>query len=405
MMSRFIYQAKSEPGNLVKGVMEAGTKEAAIASLSRKGLFLLEISEKSETSSSKLKLNFVSKRVTSRQISIFTRQLSDLLQSGLTVVKALDTLSQQTENRKLQQIIKEIRDTVKKGKPFSEGLGSYPDIFSHLYVSMVRSGEVGGALENILEHLAEFTEKEDELKAKINSALIYPALIALVGIATIIVILTFVVPKLVTLFDDLNQNLPLSTKILVALSDSIRRYWWLLSAAGLSGFFVIRKFLKSQKGKIALDKLKLSWPVIGRIVRKGEIARLERTLGTLLTNGVPVLRAMKVVLESIDNMALKAEVEKIYKDVSQGSSFASSMKKRNVFPLFVTNMVAVGEEGGSLERSLLRIADVYEREVDRDVKTLTSMLEPAMILVIGIIVGVMVISMLLPVFQLNLMVY
>ncbi len=404
-MPRFIYQAKKEPGNLVKGVMEAGTKQAAIASLSQKGLFLLEISEKSETSGSKLKFDFISKRITSRQISIFTRQLSDLLQSGLTVVKALDTLSQQTENRKLQQIIKEISEAVKKGKSFSEGLASYPDVFSHLYVSMVRSGEVGGTLENILEHLAEFTEKEDELKAKISSALIYPGLIALVGIATIIVILTFVVPKLVTLFEDLNQSLPLSTRILVALSDSIRRYWWLLSAAGLSAFFVIRKGLKSQKWKIALDKLKLRLPVIGRVVRKGEIARLERTLGTLLTNGVPVLRAMKVVLESIDNMALKAEVEKIYKDVAQGSSFASSMKKRNVFPLFVTNMIAVGEEGGSFERSLLRIADVYEREVDRDIKILTSMLEPAMILVLGIIVGVMVISMLLPVFQLNLMVY
>lgn len=403
-MPRFIYQAKRDPGNLVKGVIEAGTKEAAIASLSQKDLFLLEISEKSETSSPKLNFNFVSKRITSRHISIFTRQLSDLLQSGLTVVKALDTLSQQTENRKLQQIIKEIRDAVKKGKPFSEGLASYPDVFSHLYISMVRSGEVGGALENILEHLAEFTEKEDELKAKISSALIYPALIALVGIATIIIILTFVVPRLTILFEDLNQNLPLSTRLLVALSDFIRRYWWLLSAAGLSGFFVITKGLKSQKGKIGLDKLKLRLPVIGRIVRKGEIARLERTLGTLLTNGVPVLRAMKVVLESIDNMALKAEVEKIYKDLAQGSSFASSMKKRNVFPLFVTNMIAVGEEGGLLERSLLRIADVYEREVDRDIKTLTSMLEPAMILVIGIIVGVIVISMLLPVFQLNLMI-
>jgi len=402
-MTVFIYRAKKGPTQIVEGTVEAESKASALTKLSHQGYFPISICKEGQGKGAvSSAINFF-KRVRLHDISVFTRQLSDLLDSGLTLYKALNVVYRQTENRHFQSIIGDIRDQVRDGRPFSEALKRYPNIFSSLYVSMARSGETGGMLDDILARLAGFSESQERLATKIKSALAYPAVMAIVGLVTIVVLITFVIPKIVGMFEDLGQSLPIPTAILVGLSRFFVSYWYIIIGVIALIAFIITRIARTEEGSVAIDQLKLSIPIVGDLVKKAEIANFSRTLGTLIENGVPILESLEVISSTMQNAVLKKEILKTYKEVRDGKSLSNSLSSQNHFPMLATNMIAIGEEGGNLEKSLFKVADSYEREADNVIKIMTSLLEPFLILTMGLIVGFIVISMLLPIFQINIL--
>ncbi|MFB3061618.1 MAG: type II secretion system F family protein [Candidatus Binatia bacterium] len=404
-MRNFRYKAKDSRKEMITGILEAETEQEALAKLSKMGYFPLSIEREeasSEGQTDPLSLGFFT-RIRRRDITIFTRQLADLLEAGLPLMRGLEVLWEQTENRRLQEVLASLATQVKEGKSFSEALTLYPKIFSNLYVNMVKSGEVGGMLSEVLARLADFGENEEELRAKVRAALAYPILILFVGMATVAVLLIFVVPKLVSLFQDVGQVLPLPTRILIELSQGLVHYWWVVLSMVVLSVFLLRRGRLSRRVRLAIDGVKLRIPVWGPLIKKVEIASFARSLATLLSHGVPILQAMQVVVQATNNELLRGEFERIGEQLKGGTTFSQELRRGRMFPALVTNMVAVGEEAGNLDRSLFKIADTYEREADRAMKLMTSLVEPVMILVMGSIVGFIVIAMLMPIFQIDLL--
>lgn len=404
-MPRFIYKAKRGPQEVLKSKIDAENRQQAIQKLNDMGLYILSVEEETAAfiKSSRRHLFFL-RGVPLRDLSSFTRQLSNLLDSGLTMIRALAVLINQSENPHLKRIIQLLMDDVKDGVTFSSALAKHPGVFSNLYVNMVSSGEVSGSLEGVLGRLSDFLERDEETLSKIRSSLSYPALMAFVGCITIFVLLSFVAPRLTVIFLDLGQDLPLPTKALIAVSSFFAKSW-LFIIIGMAAIAVLfNRWIKTREGKKAFDSLKLKLPVIAPFIQKVEIARFGRTLGTLLANGVPIVQALGIAARTMDNEIIRHALDDARRDVVEGSTLSRSIGKRKYFPSMMINMVAVGEEGGSLERSLFKVADTYDAEIDRTVKAITSLLEPSLILFMGLVVGFIVISMLLPIFQLNLMV-
>jgi len=401
-MPKFAYHAKKTPEEIVKAVIIADNKKSAIQKIAQKGLYLLSVQEVSEKGQSQLSgMLFFLKKVYLKDITNFFRQLSDLLESGLTIVRALDVLERQTHNSFFKNIISDIKHYCMDGNPLSAALEKHKKVFSKLEISMVRSGELGGALGIVLLRLADYNDRQLDLNSKIKSALAYPALMALVGLMTIVILLTFVIPKMMSLFGDLGQNLPVPTLILIGISSVVKKFW-LLMILLIAGIAIFYKNISTNAGvRYNIDLFKLKIPILGELINKIEVARFSRTLGTLLKNGVPIVEALNVVSETINNFIVKLEIKKSAEYVRKGQSMADSFKEKNIIPLVVTNMIAVGEESGNLERALFKVAQSYERESDAAIKMLMSLLEPMLILVLGAVVGFIVISMLLPIFEIN----
>ena len=402
-MPKFIYKAKDGPKKIIDGVIEGESEQAVISKLTGMGYFPISVKRGAgaDIFTPGKKLYFF-KKVKLHDLAIFTRQLADLLDSGLTLANALRVIHNQTENKYFRSIIANIRNQVEDGLPFSRAVGKYPGVFSKLYAAMVKSGETGGVLEGILNRLAEFAESQEQLENKIRSALAYPAVMASVGFITIFVLITFVIPRIVGMFEDLGQALPVPTAILVGISDFVINYWFLLLGGTIFLLAAFRRFKKSKEGQLYLDRVKLGMPIFGQLISRSEISRFSRTLATLLANGVPILESLEVVRDTMQNAVLQRDVDEAFRQVRDGVNLATGLSKGKYFPVFVTNMVAVGEEAGQLERALFKVADSYEREMDNAVKVMTSLLEPFLILAMGIIVGFIVISMLLPIFQINI---
>ncbi len=400
-MPKFIYKAKRNPVDVIEDTIIADNKTSAVQRISNMGYYLLSIDEYLKSRDTYKESGGLRKRVSLKCITNFTRQLSDLLEGGLTIVRALGVLQKQTENRRLKEVIADIRDYCIDGNSLSAALARHPDIFSNLFVSMVHSGETGGALENILRRLADFNEQQFEIQTKVRSALAYPALMAVIGGITIVVLLTYVIPKIGAMFSDLGQNLPLPTLILIGLSDIIKNYWWVIIGSLLGAAFIFTRIYRTRKGRFAIDKFKLNARLWGNLIKKVELARFSRTLGTLLNNGVPILESLRVVSRTVNNSVIREDISRISAYVREGLSLAESLSRSAVIPDFVVNMVAVGEEGGQVEKSLFKIAESYERETDAAIKIMMSLLEPALILGLGLIVGFIVIAMLLPIFEIN----
>jgi type II secretion system protein F len=401
-MAVFIYKAKKGPTEIVEGTIEAATRASALTKLSQIGYYPISIHKEGERGTSTSSAINLFRRVKLHDLSVFTRQLSDLLDSGLTLLNSLNVIYQQTENKYFQSIIRDIRDQVRDGRPFSDALKRHPGIFSTLYVSMAKSGETGGMLEDILSRVAGFSEARERLQTKVKSALAYPAVMASVGMITIIVLITFVIPKIVTMFEDLGQSLPIPTAVLVIISKFTVNYWFIIIGVIVLLLFVWSRLSRTKEGRLAIDTIKMNLPVIGDLIKKSEIANFSRTLGTLLQNGVPILESLDVVSSTMQNAVLREEIVQTYGEVRDGKSLSKSLSTRKYFPVFATNMMAIGEEGGSLEKSLFKVADSYERETDNVIKIMTSLLEPCLILTMGLIVGFIVVSMLLPIFQINI---
>ena len=410
-MPVFIYKAKNGPQEVIEGTVEAGSKEAAVSKIEQMGYVPIRVNVKEDSHTAE-KLppskgagagNFgFTGKVGSHDLNVFTEQLATLVKSKVPLFEAINILSSQTENAGLKQIISSISAELKDGKTLSEALSKFPRVFPLLYVNLVRSGESGGVLDETLTRLAKFREEQEEVKANISSALAYPIFITIVGVLTVIVLLTFGIPRLVSMFSEAKQALPLPTRILISISNGIRNYWYW----GLILIALLVSMLKQEqvtkKKKAVLDKIILRLPIFGNFNKKAMLAEFTRTFALLLANGVPVLEALQITVPTINNEIFKLELEKVHGDIIVGTPLSQSMKKSSWFPPFLTNMIAVGERGGNLQEVLLEVAVFYEREVRKINKIMTSLLEPAIILVMGLIVGFIVMAMLLPIFEINM---
>lgn len=404
-MANYRYKAKRGPGDVVEGVIDADSQAMALNKLSAMGYFPLSVTMESNRQSSggggaRFTLSFM-RRVTIREIGSFTRQLADLLDSGVPLFKAVHLLYTQETSPSFKKVLEEVHASIKDGKTLHESLERHPRVFSELYVSMVKSGEIGGMLETVLERLADFAEQEDELRSKIKTAMTYPLFMAGVGAVSVLFLMIFVVPKLTQLFTDMGQQLPIPTQIMIAISTAITDYWWIVGSVILVVVYLFKRWKNTEEGGYLFDKLRLKVPVVKDLIMKEEIARFGRTLSTLLNNGVPIIQSLKIIVNTVKNRVLKREINDSIDDVSKGMKLGEYLRRSELFPPLFVNMVAIGEESGNIERSLEKVAESYDKQVDRTIKAFTSLLEPLMIVVLGIILGSIVVSMILPIFELS----
>ena len=396
------YHAKKGPDDLVEGTIEAQSEAEAVEKLSRQGYLPMRI-EKTVFSEALPASPGFNVRVRSRDVTVFSRQLASLLRSGVPILNALNIISEQSDNSNLKGVLRSIHDSVKAGATFSGSLAQYPGAFPPLYIAMVRSGEDTGGLPDALIRITEYRIKIEEMYSRFRMALAYPVLMAVVGLGTIIFMLTFVMPRLMQIFINLGEQLPLPTRILISISDTLRHQWlWIV--IGLAGVVLIaRRQLKTPAGRLSFSVMQLHFPIVGGFILKAELARFTRTLSILLKSGIPILKAINIAIPVLDNEVIKKQLGSSYKSLEQGGSFGRSLKDSKIFPALMSNLIIVGEESGKLEEALAEVAASYERDTDEAIRVMASLLEPVMILVMGLIVGFIVIAMLLPVFEINVM--
>ena len=339
------------------------------------------------------------RHVSLKQLSVFTRQLSTLIHAGLPLVKSLYTLTDQLDGY-LKEVVAKITTQVEAGEKFSACLARYPNIFPNVFASMIRAAELGGMMDEVLKKLATFLEKDERIKNRVRSALLYPAFVMGVAATILALLMIFVVPTFSSMFADLGGELPIPTRILIATSEAIRHRWyWIILAAGLL-VFGYRVFVRAPKNRFLVDQLKLHVPVFGKLLQQMAVARFSRTLGTLLKSGVPILRALEAVRDTVGNSVIAEATVRVRESIKEGENISGQMEATGAFPPLVVRMVSVGEESGELDNMLLQIANDYEEEVDVTVSGLTSLLEPVLIVIMGLIVGFIVVAMFLPLFTL-----
>ncbi len=403
-MPVFVYQATDRTGKLVEGTIEAKDEGLVVNRLH--GLQLLPIKIEKEGASRgisnfKFQIPKLFTGVSRKDLMLFTQQLATLTNSGLPLDKSLSILVELAEKKRLKTILDNIQKNVHGGSTFADALSKHPRSFSKLYVSMVKAGEEGGVLEAILQRLAHFLESSENLRDNIRSALVYPTLLTIIGGGAVTILLTFVIPKFAKIFSDIGQAMPASTQILLNISFFLTNYWWLLIIALIFTGFLIKGYLDTESGKFNWDSLKLKLPLIGDLQRKIEVSRFARTLGTLVRSGVPILQSLFITKDTITNSVVSKAMEGIHKRIREGGGISDPLKESRVFPAMAVHMIKVGEETGKLEDMLIKVADTFDTEVQSSVKSLIALLEPMMILLMGLIVGFIVISMLMAIFSVN----
>ena len=404
-MSVYEYTALDEKGRESKGFVDAMGIAAARQKLREEGVYPTEINQaadKKDTALSGVLGMNLWQRVSTKDVSIFTRQLSTLLGSGIPLVPSLSVLIAQTKNQLLKQTLAQIREQVNEGKSLTQGMLNFPRIFPPFYVNMIRAGESSGTINLVLERLADFSENQQALMSKIRSALAYPIIMLFIGSGVIFLLMTFVVPKITGIFIDMHQTLPLITVVLIGVSNFLKSFWWLILVL-LAAAIAALKYMTTgtEAGRRMWDTAKLKIPVWGQVNLKIAIARFCRTLATLLQSGVPLLSSMEIVRNVVNNILIGEAINKASKDVEEGKGLSGPLTQSGLFPPLVTEMVAVGEQTGTLEKMLNRVATAYETEAQSDIMAMTSLLEPVIILVMGLVVGFIVISILLPIFEMN----
>jgi type IV pilus assembly protein PilC len=418
-MARFKYMAMTDKGVEVNGVVTAENQVSAIQRIRDLGYFPTHVVEEAERARAgraavakgekgkglNLELSFLTPRtVSSKVLAIFTRQLAVLIDAGLPLLKSLRVLEEQQKPGALKDALAGMGQAVESGSTFSEALASYPKLFNKLFVNMVKAGEAGGVLEVVLNRLAEFVEKSQKLKAKVKSAMIYPTVVITVAIAVLTFLMTYVVPQFRKIFDNFEQKLPAMTALLIGISSTIRGNLWYDHPPYIGiiplvpvGIYLLFRFIKTtEQGKMFLDTAKLNLPVFGVLVRKSAVARFSRTLGTLITSGVPILQALNIVRETSGNEVISKAVGNVHDSIREGESIAGPLRDTKVFLPMVISMIEVGEETGKLPEMLMKIADVYDDDVDNAVAGITSIIEPILIVMLAFIVGFIVIALFLP---------
>jgi general secretion pathway protein F len=332
---------------------------------------------------------------------MMTRQLSTLIGAGFQLVTAINTLIPQTKSYAFKKILARIKDSIVEGNSFANALSQYPGIFSSLYVNMVHSGESSGSLEIVLERLADITEKQQALSNRIRSSLTYPVFMTFIGAVVLFLLLTFIVPSITSIFTDMNQVLPAPTRFLITISDIFKSYWWIFFIVIIGSLIIFRRLKKTATGLYFLDKTILYLPVIGLLAKKLAVARFSRTLGSLLENGVSMLSALEIVKNIVGNVLISNTIDTAAKEVGKGHGLGAALSESSLFPNLSIQMIQVGEQSGELESMLAKVADIFENEVESSIMSMTSLIEPIMILIMGVIVGFIVLSICLPIFEMN----
>lgn len=401
-MPQFAYKAKKDDGSVVQGTVQAESERSALDSLDRMGVFPLEIQSRSEEAPAAAATpRRVSGRVRTADTALFLRQLSDLLRAGVPINRSLQTLARQTANQQLSNTITDISKDLAAGKGLHESMARFPKIFPTLHVSMVMAGETGGFLEEVLLRLSTFIEKDRELRSRILSALAYPILLILIGTAAVTFLMVFFIPRFSEIFEKLGSSLPVTTQIVMGVSYFMRDYWFLVALGVVLLIVAWMRASETDAGRRFADRWKLRLPLFGDIVKKSAVSRFTRTLGTLLKSGVPILGALSISKEAMGNRILMEDIDEASAGVKQGRSLAEILRRSRHFPVMVTDMIGVGEEAGNLDDVLINIADTYDVQVDRAVRIFVSLLEPLLLVFMALIVGFIVISMLLPVFDIS----
>lgn len=393
-MAIFSYRATTHQGAIVEGVIEAPDEKVAVERIRNTGVIPLKISSSTEATKKKFSI-----RSAKGGLLIFTTELSALLSAGLPLDRSLNILSQISEDKHMKNIIQSVLKSIREGNSFSDALRKHPDVFPRIYINMVRAGEAGGVLEVVLEKLNEYLESSKELKDHIFSAMIYPSIIMLAGSISIVVLLTYVLPKFSAIFAELGTSMPLPTQLLLSFSHSLKSYWWLILILLIAGFFILKSYTKTASGRYKWDKLKLR--LFKDIITKLETARFCRTLGTLLKSGVPLLQALNNSKEVLNNQVISSSIDAISKGAKEGKGISVPLYNAKVFPELALSMIKVGEETGSLDTMLLKVADTYEKSLRLTIKRFISLLEPVMILFMGFVIAFIVLSILMAIFSIT----
>jgi general secretion pathway protein F len=404
-MPVFEYTALDQRGKNISGIIDADSVITAKQKLRASNSFPVSIKEVTDFPAKKdsrgITLPSLFVRVRQRDVTMMTRQLATLVGAGFPLVSAIDALIPQTKSYSFNKVLARIKDSVVEGSSFANALAHYPETFSPLYINMTRAGESSGTLEIVLTQLADIMEKQQELKSRIRAALAYPILMSIIGIVVLVLLLVFIVPSITAIFSDMDQVLPAPTLFLLAFSNIVKSYWWLLLiliAALAIGF---RNFKKTARGQYLFDKTKLSLPTVGPLTKKLAVARFSRTLGSLLENGVSMLPALEIAKNIAGNILISNAVDSAAREVGQGQGLAVALSKADTFPNLSIQMIQVGEQSAELESMLNKMADVFEKEAESSIMSMTSLLGPILILCMGIVVGFIVLSICLPIFEMS----
>ncbi len=407
-MPIYEYTAFDQKGKSKKGIIEADNEAGARNKLRAAGKYPVDLKEHLSHSTKAGKAGqgslLVFERVKSMEIHIFTRQLATLLGAGIPLVSALSSLLEQTANPALKKVLAQIKDAVNEGNTLTNSLAKHPKLFSNIYINMVRAGEASGSLDIVLEKLADFGEKQRTLQGRVKAALIYPVFMAVIGSAILFILITYIVPNITKVFADMERTLPLPTRLLISLSNFLRGYWWLLLLMMIAAFYTLRLFIQSARGRRLWDLLKLKMPITGSVNQKIILARFGSTMASLLGSSVPLVTSMQIVQSIVNNSLIAEVIEEAIEQIRKGKSMASALGLSPWFPPIFVQMISVGEQSGNLEPMLTKISDAYEREVDMAIMGMTSLIEPIMIAGMGAAVGFVVLSILLPIFEMNQMV-
>ncbi|MCP3940088.1 MAG: type II secretion system inner membrane protein GspF [Desulfobacteraceae bacterium] len=408
-MTVFEYKALNAKGKNISGIVDADNQAAAQGKLKQQNLFpvsLRSVESKTDgngSESQSLKINLFS-RIKSSEIAMITQLISTLLSAGFPLVKAVSTVVGQTRSKSFQKILSSVKDAIEKGSTFADALAQYPKVFSPVYINMVAAGESSGTLEIVLERLADFSEKKEENKKKIQAALAYPIIMCVIGFLVLIILLTYIVPGIIDIFSDLNQALPLPTLVLINVSNFFKSFWWAIMLLPFLIMAIIYFVRKTEKGELFLDKLIICLPVAGNLIQKLIAARFSRTLGSLLENGVPLLTALKITKSIAGNKVVCNLIGTATESVQQGGELGETLSKSRYFPNLASQMIKVGEKSGEMEKMLEKSADLYEKDVQTAMTAATSLLEPIIILIMGVVVGMIIMAIYLPMVEINQMV-
>ena len=396
----FLWEGKTRQGTVQKGELAANSKEDVLALLRKQNILPISVKSKPR----EINIKFGQPKVTDKDIVILTRQLATMIDAGLPLVQCLDILGSQTENKTLAGVVAQVRTDVETGATFADALKKHPKVFDNLYVNMVAAGEAGGILDTILQRLAAYMEKFAKIKGQIKSAMIYPSVILFVAVAVVALLMVVVVPMLAAMFADMGQALPWPTRIVIGISNFLKGWGGLGLLIGIIGFFVgLKQFRKTENGLRLTDGIALKMPVVGSLIQRVSVAKFTRTLGTLLTSGVPILEGLLIVSRTAGNKVVEEAIMMTRQSVSEGKTLAEPLGKASVFPPMVVQMISVGEATGALDNMLNKIADFYDDEVDSAVSALTSMLEPMLMIFLGTTVGFVIVAMYMPIFKMGAM--
>lgn len=397
MAQTYVYKARNNSGQIISGQMEAEAEKMVVMRLREQGSMVISL-EKREVAAKSISIQF-KKKVSLKDIAIFSRQFATMLNAGLPIINSLTILQQQSENKELQEILTNITEKIETGTTISQAFGEYPHIFPVLFVSLLQVGETTGTIDSILNRLADYYEKEYELKEKISSAMIYPSVVLFVAFGVVIFLMTFILPMFEGIFQEMDIELPMITKVLLGASHFITGYWYIIAGSIALGIYGIHTYLKTDDGKLFVDKWKTKAPVFGNLSLKVSVSRFSLSLAIMTSCGIPVLQAIEIARDTLNNRILANDIDQMQLFVKNGGNMSSYLENSKKFPSMMSKMIAVGESTGSLDSMLHKIAEFYDKEVQFVISRLTTALEPFIITFLGLVVGGIVISIMLPMFS------